>query len=175
LAKIKTTRFGEIEIQESDTLKLPQGLIGFPELTTFVLLDHDKDSPFKWLQSLEDGALAFVLINPLLFYPTYTVEVAEAEVKDLSLDKEEDAVVSVIVTMPTNPENMTANLKAPLIFNLQNRLGKQLILNQPEYSIRHHILDQMKKTAAAQATSLAQEAAKEAKERSKTASAVSLK
>lgn len=174
MAKITTTRFGEIEVQESDTLKLPQGLIGFPELNTFVLLDHDKDSPFKWLQSLEDGALAFVLINPLLFYPSYTVEVAEAEVQDLGLVKEEDAVVSVIVTMPTNPENMTANLKAPLIFNLKNRLGKQLILNQAEYSIRHHIMDEMKKTAAATATAQAPSEIV-IQERAKTASAVSLK
>ena len=66
MLKVKTTRFGDIEVKEDDVVKLPAGLIGFPELKRYVLLDHDKDSPFKWLQSLDDGAIAFVLINPLL-------------------------------------------------------------------------------------------------------------
>jgi GTP-binding protein EngB required for normal cell division len=64
LLKVKTTRFGEIEVPENDVIHLPLGLIGFPELKKYVLLDHDKESPFKWFQALEDGAIAFVLIDP---------------------------------------------------------------------------------------------------------------
>jgi len=148
LIKVKTTRFSEIEVKESDVITLPAGLIGFPELKRYVLLDHDKDSPFKWFQSLDDGAIAFVLINPLLFKPDYTVEVSEAEVSDLTLESEEDGVISVIITMPSNPQNMTANLKAPLIFNLKNRLGKQIILNNSAYTTRHNIMEEVRKRAA---------------------------
>jgi flagellar assembly factor FliW len=148
LLKVKTTRFGEIEVKENDLIELPAGLIGFPELKRYVLLDHDKDSPFKWLQSLDDGAIAFVLINPLLFKPEYTVEVTEVEVSDLELSSEEDAVISVIITMPSNPQNMTANLKAPLIFNLKNRKGKQIILNNTAYTTRHNIMEEVRKRAA---------------------------
>ncbi len=148
MIQVKTTRFGDIEVRDSDVIELPSGLIGFPELTNYVLLDHDKESPFKWLQSLQDGGIAFVLINPLLFNPDYTVEVSEAEVSDLQLGSEDDAVISVIVTMPSNPQNMTANLKAPLVFNLKNRLGKQLILNNPAYSTRHNVMEELKKRAA---------------------------
>ncbi|MBP6218864.1 MAG: flagellar assembly protein FliW [Oligoflexales bacterium] len=146
--KVKTTRFGEMDISESDVIELPSGIIGFSELKKYVLLDHDKDSPFKWLQSLEDPAIAFVLINPLLFKPDYIVEVLEAEVSDLELTKEEDAVISSIVTMPANPQNMTANLKAPVIFNLRNKKGKQIILNQSQYTVRHNILEELKKNAS---------------------------
>ena len=145
MIKVTTTRFGEIEINESEVVELPQGLIGFPELKKYILLNHDKDSPFKWLQSIDDGTIAFVLINPLLFKPDYTVEVTESEVVDLDLKNEEDAVISVIITMPTNPQNMTANLKAPLVFNLKNRKGKQIILNNSPYTTRHNIMDEMRK------------------------------
>lgn len=145
MIQVKTSRFGEIEVKKDDVIELPSGLIGFPELKEFVLLDHDKDSPFKWLQSLDDGTIAFVLINPLLFKPDYEVEVTEAEVSDLTLENEEDAVISVIVTMPTNPQQMTANLKAPLIFNLKNRRGKQIILTSNTYTPRHNIMEEMKK------------------------------
>jgi flagellar assembly factor FliW len=149
LITVKTTRFGEVQVKTEDVVQLPAGLIGFPELKQYVLLDHDKDSPFKWLQSLDDGAIAFVLINPLLFKPDYMVEVTEAEVADLKLDVEEDAIISVIITMPSNPQNMTANLKAPLVFNLKNRMGKQIILNNPEYTTRHNIMDEVKKRSSA--------------------------
>lgn len=164
LASVKTTRFGEIDVEESEAIEMPNGIIGFPELKKFILLDHDKDSPFKWLQSIDDGGIAFVLINPLLFHPDYTVEVTEAEVGDLDLKQEEDAVISVIVTMPTNPQNMTANLKAPLIFNLKNRKGKQIILNNSKYSTRHHIIEEMK----AYSTQLEKEQARETVEQTKT-------
>lgn len=165
MINFKTTRFGEVEIDEKDLLELPAGLIGFPELKRYVLLDHDNESPFKWLQSLDDGAIAFVLINPLLFKPDYTVEVTEAEVSDLEIKAEEDAVISVIITIPSNPQNMTANLKAPLIFNLRNRRGKQLVLNNTEYTTRHNIMEEVRKQSSAnigEATSV-QEAIEKAK------------
>ena len=99
--KVKTTRFGEIDVPEGDVIHLPSGLIGFPELKQYVLLDHDKDSPFKWFQSLEDGAIAFVLIDPLLFNPEYVAEVTDAELAELDVQTEEDLVISVIVTVPS--------------------------------------------------------------------------
>lgn len=149
MLKVTTTRFGDVEVNEGDVIELPTGLIGFPELKRYVLFDHDrKDSPFKWLQSLDDGAIAFVLINPLLFKSDYSVEVSEAEVKDLSLESEEDAVISVIVTLPSDPKNMTANLKAPLVFNLKNRRGRQVILSSSTYTTKHSILEEVNKRAA---------------------------
>lgn len=143
MLKVQTTRFNEIEVAEDDVIELPAGVIGFPELKRYVLLDHETQSPFKWLQSLDDGAIAFVLLNPLLFKADYTVEVSESEVDDLDLTKEEDAVISVIVTIPSNPKNMTANLKAPLVFNLKNRKGCQVILSNSKYQTRHNILDEI--------------------------------
>lgn len=167
MRKIKTSRFGEIEVDENDLIFLPGGLIGFPELKEYVLLDHDKSSPFKWLQSLTDGNIAFVVINPLTFKPDYAVEVSESEISELELDSEDDAVISTIVTMPNNPQSMTANLKAPLVFNLKNRKGKQLILNNSAYSTRHNILDEMKKNSG----SLQAEALQETVERAKAKAA----
>lgn len=166
LIKVKTTRFGEIEVQDEELIELPQGLIGFPELKKYILLNHDQDSPFKWLQSLDDGAIAFVLINPLLFKPDYSVEVSETEISELSIESEEDAVISVIVTMPNNPQNMTANLKAPLVFNLQNRKGKQIILSHSEYATKHNIMDELKVVTERQKLNQEQEKIQKAQSKS---------
>jgi len=143
--KIQTTRFGEIEVEEAESIRLPEGLIGFPDLIHFALLDHDSDSPFKWLQSLDEGSMAFVVISPLTFRPDYTVEVLEEEIQLLQLNKPDDAIISVIVTIPSDPKRMSANLKAPLIFNLQNRIGKQVVLKDPEFQTKHFIMEELKK------------------------------
>lgn len=145
--KVQTTRFREIEVQESDIIALPEGLIGFPELVRYVVLDHDVDSPFKWLQSVDDGAMAFVIISPLTFRPDYTVEVSEEEIASLKLESPDDAVISVIVTIPMDPKKMSANLKAPLVFNQKNRLGKQVIVKDPQYHTKHFIMEEIKKYA----------------------------
>lgn len=143
--KINTSRFGEVEINEGDMISLPEGLIGFPELNQFILLDHDNDSPFKWLQSTSDPTMAFIVISPLSFRPDYMVEVTEEEVAALKLTNPNEAVISVIVTIPMDPKKMSANLKAPLVFNLTNRIGKQVVLKDPQYQTKHFIMEEMKR------------------------------
>ena len=175
LIQVKTTRFGEIEVPESDVIHLPLGLIGFPELKKYVLLDHDKDSPFKWFQSLEDGTIAFVLIDPLLFKPGYVAEVTDSELSELDVQTEEDLVISVIVTVPSNPQNMTANLKAPLIFNLKNRRGKQVILNTSQYNTRHNIMDEVRERLGNEEATSVQEAVTQAKAEQEAAATESAK
>ncbi len=143
--KVQTSRFGEIEVDDADVVTLPEGLIGFPELVRYVLLDHDTDSPFKWLQSIDDGTMAFVVISPLTFRPDYTVEVTEEEISVLGLETADDAVISVIVTIPMDPKKMSANLKAPLVFNLKNRTGKQVIVKDAQFQTKHFIMEEIKK------------------------------
>jgi flagellar assembly factor FliW len=142
--QITTSRFGRIEVQEIDLISFPKGIVGFPELKKYVLIDHEKNSAFKWLQSIDNPDIAFVLTNPLLFKPEYRVEVHEGEVEDLNIKEEKDAIVSVIITIPSNPEQMTANLRAPIVFNLPKRTGKQVILNKSEYNTRHKVLEELR-------------------------------
>ena len=145
--KVQTSRFGEIEISESDVISMPQGLIGFPELSRFVILEHDTGSPFKWLQAIDDGTIAFVIMSPLAFNPNYVADVSEDDVAPLDLQGADDAVVCVIATIPSDPKKMTANLKAPIIFNLQNKCGRQVILKESEFHTKHLIIEEMKKHA----------------------------
>lgn len=141
---VRTSRFGELEINVDEIITLPEGLLGFPEYQRYVLLDHDRDSPFKWFQSLDEGAITFVMIDPKLVDPTYHAEITQDKAAMIDLTDPDDAVVSVIITMPSNPQNMTANFKAPIVFNLKNRKGKQIILNNPAYTTRHNVMDMMR-------------------------------
>ncbi len=133
----ETSRFGRIEVPADRVLTLPLGMVGFPEYRRYVLVQHRPDSPFYWLQSLESPALAFAVVNPLVFDRSYELRLSTVEARLLRTDDPAQLQIWVVVTIPHgHPEAITANLKAPLVINLQNRLAAQVILDDPRYSLR---------------------------------------
>jgi flagellar assembly factor FliW len=129
--KCTATRFGSFDIHEDNIVTFPSGLLGFPEQQRYVILDHDTEAPFKWLQSVEEPALAFVILDPALFHPRYHIDVpADALLEIKTGDRDEVALV-VILTIPSDdPGRITANLRGPLIISHKTKLGKQLVLTE---------------------------------------------
>jgi flagellar assembly factor FliW len=140
--KIKTSRFGEVTVDDSAAISFPEGMVGFPDTRTFVIFDGPEGTPFKWLQSADRPELAFVICDPLVFKSDYHLAVPSAELADLELRRPEDTVISVILSIPSDPWRMTANLLGPVIFNAERRLGKQLVLSGSEYSTKHPVFPQ---------------------------------
>jgi flagellar assembly factor FliW len=137
--KVPTTRFGEISVREEDVLRFPRGLIGFPDMTRYAIVDHPGDGPFQWLQSLDRPDVAFVITDPLLFFPDYTVPVTPEELGEIGIGSPEEGVVVVILVVPRDPYGITANLQGPLVINARDRLAMQLVLSVPEYTTKHLI------------------------------------
>jgi flagellar assembly factor FliW len=146
--KISTSRFGKIEVCKDEIITFDEGLLGFGEYHQYVVLNADDGSPFRWLQCVEDGNLAFVIIEPLSFMFEYDIEISDADASFISLERAEDAVLYVIVSIPANPSDMTANLQGPLVINASNRKGRQIISNDSKHSVKARILDEMEKRAA---------------------------
>lgn len=141
--KVQTTRFGEIEVPEERVLRFQAGLLGFPGLTRYVLLDTNPQSPFKWLQCLDRPDLAFVVMDPRVVKPDYTAVLRPHDVADLEIRDEQQVLLLVLVTVPEgDPRRMTANLLGPLVINLANGRGKQVVLVEGEYSSRHPLIPQ---------------------------------
>ena len=147
--KIKTSRFGELEVSSDQVFTFPMGILGFAKCKKFVVIDHTEDSPFKWLQSLDEGDLAFIITDPLFFRPDYHIKVRRSEMAMLEPINEDELVVSVIMTIPDDPQNMTANLMAPLIFNMENRTGMQHVLTNSNYPVKYFALRDRSATQAA--------------------------
>jgi len=144
---IETTRFGRIEVDEEAVITFLQGLFGFEERRRFVVLCLDEKSPFRWLQSLEDPSLAFVVIEPRHFMPDYAPTISDADVEALGLEADTPYLTFVIVTIPPGkPEEMTANLMGPIIINAATRIAHQVIVEDEDYTTKHSILEEMKKT-----------------------------
>jgi flagellar assembly factor FliW len=143
---IDSTRFGRIEVDEEAVITFPQGLFGFEEYRRFVVLCLDEKSPFRWLQSMEDPSLAFVVIETRHFMPDYAPTISDADVESLGLDADTPYLTFVIVTIPPGkPEEMTANLMGPIIINAATRIARQVIVEDDCYTTKHSILQEMMK------------------------------
>ena len=139
--EITTVRFGTIPVQEDKVILFPKGILWVSRNKRYVLFPHGQGSPFYWLQSVEDGAVAFVVMNPRLVKSDYTVDIQEALLQELGAGDVSDLEVMCIVTIPPNrPENMTINLLGPIVINVKKRCATQIITSEEKYSHRHPIL-----------------------------------
>ena len=134
---IQTSRFGEIEIEENQVINFPSGLIGFSEDRRFVVREDEAASPFRWLQAVDNHALAFVMIEPHVSVSNYELELTKDNLKKIKAESIKDLSVFALVTMAKNMEDVTVNLQGPLLFNLEKRLGLQFIIQDGKYSTRH--------------------------------------
>ena len=136
---IETSRFGSIAVSENDIITFPEGMLGFSKLDQYVLVERADDSLFVWLQALKKPTVAFPLLEPQIIERNYKIELLEEDSKILQLKDLKYAQVFSIITIPTDPSKMTANLKAPVVINLKKRLAKQVILHTQDYPIRKSI------------------------------------
>jgi len=139
---IETKHFGQLEIEEKEIIDFPEGIPGFPEIHRYIPLE-EKDSPFLWLQAVDNIEPCFVLINPETFYPNYVPYIDESTLSILRTKDKADLVYYTIVVVPEDFKKMRTNLQAPLAINFLEKVGKQVILNQPEYQLRYYIFQEL--------------------------------
>ena len=138
----KTKPFGEIEVDERQRLEFPNGILGFENLSSFVLLDAAQP-PFYWLQSLDEPEVAFVLISPQFFKPDYLPDVSPEDLEEIGITSPADQLVFAIVTIPEKQELMTANLQGPIVVNRKAKIGRQAISRNPRWQVKHFILEEL--------------------------------
>lgn len=151
--KAETRIFGTIEIEEDKIVSMEKGMIGFPELKHFALIfdeeKEEKDRTIMWFQSMDDGDIAFPVIEPSLVLDDYQPEFSEEMLAGLGELSDEDAFVLVTVTVPKEIEKLTCNLQAPIIVNMKNNKGAQVIVEN-DYPIKYsmaHLIQNTKEKA----------------------------
>ena len=120
-----TTRFGVLSIQPHDEIVFDNGLIGLEDCKRWVVLTDSNNGALGWLQNLEQGHIAVGVVSPRRFVPNYQLRVDRSDLRTLGLVTIRDAEVVVIASRQT--EGMTLNLRAPLVINVEKRLGCQVI------------------------------------------------
>ena len=141
--QIKSTRFGEFEVSEELVVQFPEGLPGFEDQKQFAFLPYTVDednSPFAYMQSVQDPDLTLLLADPFLFFKHYSLNLNDEDAAQLGLsDSEETAGVYGIVAVPEKIDQMTVNLVAPIVVNWKEQKGMQIILNRSHYSTKHRL------------------------------------
>jgi flagellar assembly factor FliW len=138
---VSTTRFGDILIEEDRVIHFPEGLLGFPDQKAFIIQQHKPDSSFYWLQSIELPYLAFVIINPFLGEKDYLKELPPSDQGYFSGIEDGCTLALALVTIkPESVPPLTMNLVGPVIINLENRTGRQVVLSTTRYTCRHPLV-----------------------------------
>jgi len=135
---IGTRHFGTVEIEVDDILLFPHGVIAFEDCRHWVLLADAENEALGWLQSISRGEIALAVVSPRRFVPDYQLRVAKSEMNPLALDDLEQAQVLLIVGK--NQYGATLNLKAPVVINIDRRLGRQVIANG-EQPVQYQLTD----------------------------------
>lgn len=134
--KIKTEKFGEIEINNDRIFEFELPIIGFNDLKRYVILDLNKDGIFKWLQSIDDEKLAFPIVSVFNMNLDYSIDIPDNIVNILNITSVENVLVMNIASIPQdNPQGTTINLLAPLVFNIENQKAGQIILSGSGYNV----------------------------------------
>jgi flagellar assembly factor FliW len=143
--KYLTSKFGQIAFEEKEILFLPKGILGYSQLSKYVIIEKDEYEPFKWLQSVEESDIAFVIVDPTFFFPDYKLELHEKELEELNFQQMKELSPYVIVTVPPDHSQTSADLLGPLVINSKKRIAKQVVMPDSPYTTKHYILDEIKK------------------------------
>lgn len=144
IMEVQDTRFGTLNVNEDEVININGGLMGFPESERFIMFPYADDSSFFWLQSIDEPEIAFIVINPFDFFNDLIFEVSDDDAENISLEKGEDVEIFTLVTVPDGaPEEMRTNLAGPVVVNVHNRQGRQILVR--EFSTRQALIpDEMK-------------------------------
>lgn len=142
--KVKTTRFGELELNPNDVITFNDGLLGFENLKKYFVVDPGDSTLILWLQSVDDEKIAFPIIEPKIFKPDYIAKLLPTDLNGLELESLQNAKLYSILTIPASVVEMNANLKAPIVINSAKKVGKQIVLADSKLSVKHEMYKELK-------------------------------
>ena len=135
---IETTRFGPVEIDSQRIIEMPKGMLGFPLHKQYALIATNDDSPFYWLQAVEEPGLAFVVCDPTLFVSDYRITLKGDDNELLGVTAEDE--VTLLIVCNKVDDLLTGNLQGPIAVNPVTRAAKQLVLSEKRWSTRHPLV-----------------------------------
>lgn len=144
----KTKFFGEVELADEKVLDFPNGLIGFENMTKFAIMYDEEDkgtTRISWLQSLQEPLLALPVIDPLAIVPEYVPMIEDELLTPLGNPADEDLLVLLAMTVPSDMTKVTANMKAPIIINATTKKGVQLIVENEDYPVKFNVYESVQK------------------------------
>lgn len=127
MIELKTSRFGTLNVEEQTIIDFPEGLLGFPTLHRFILMDY-KDTTLKWLQCVDDPDIAFIVVPPQDFIKKFEIVIDDVTRGAIKLQSDDD--LGVLVILRVENDEVIANMDGPLAINSRHRIGVQALANK---------------------------------------------
>lgn len=131
---------GELEYEEKDIITFKKGIPGFEEFKKYILTDLKDCEPFKLLQSLDRDEVGIIVVSPYEFYKEYEVNLKDEVINSLNIKSPEEVFIINTVTLNSNIEKITTNLQGPIIINISNNLGEQIVIDNSKYKVKEPLI-----------------------------------
>jgi flagellar assembly factor FliW len=141
--KLNTKYHGVKEYKEEDVITFKKGLPGFESLKDFILFSVEENDLFSILHSTENGEVGLVVVSPFSVVNDYEFKLSDNKIQELGIKSPEDVLVLNTVTLCSKVEDITANLKAPIIVNIKAKLGEQIILDNDGFKVKHPLFSKV--------------------------------
>ena len=138
--KISNGQIGEIEVDEGNVITFPEGMLGLPRYKRYVIVQGNGMAPFLRLQCIDEPSISFLTIDPAFADQGYRTYVEAQDRDNLFIESSEDTVLLVVCTVSKDSSDLTCNLQAPVIINHKAMTGRQVVLLDSPYSIRHSLV-----------------------------------
>lgn len=134
--------FGTIEYMENEVVNFVRPILGFDQLTKFIVVSSPESEPLKWLLSIENPKISFVILEPQWVLQSYEIEISQHDIRALGgSENKEDYQAYLIITVPKGkPEEISANLKGPIVINRKNLNAIQMVSSNPNYDIQYSFM-----------------------------------
>jgi len=142
--KVSTTRFGDLNVDKQDVITFREGMLGFDELKKFFIVDPGDQTLILWMQSIENPAVAFPILEPKIFKPDFIVRLMAAEMISLELESLSEASIYTVLTIPQDVSLMSANLKAPIVINNKTKMARQIVLQDSKLEVKFQMYASLK-------------------------------
>lgn len=139
---INTTRFGIVKYRADYIVHFRDGMVGFPDLKHYVLVESPQMPLVLWLQSVDDASVAFPLIEPQLVRKSYQFNMNPADESMIGYTEGAKTKAFLVMTIPAQAEQMTVNMRAPVVVNLDKSCAGQVILQDKTLAVREGIFAQ---------------------------------
>jgi flagellar assembly factor FliW len=138
---LKTRLFGEIKVKDEEVINFTKPILGFDDCRQYLLMETESVFPTFWLQSINDPNLAFPVISPFSVDENYSIDLEALDLDDIRLKSIDDALVLTLMVVPQTISSIRTNLRAPIIYNPEKKIAKQLILYDEKYPIHFYVID----------------------------------
>lgn len=138
---LKTRLFGEVNVKDEEVIHFTKPILGFDDFRQYLLMENESIFPTFWLQSINDPNLAFPVVSPFSVDENYSINLQSLDLDDIKLKSLDDALVLTLMVVPQTLSSIRTNLRAPIIYNPEKKIAKQLILYDEKYPIHFYVID----------------------------------